>query len=102
MADLLACWRYDNYQRDLEEGAAFNFNSWPPRLHSAISLGGSVRLITGRRETGRAGTAFYVVACMWCAQRRSTRPATSMVIFVWQATSTTVLSALSAQGGSFG
>ena len=37
MADLLAYWRYDNYKRDLEEGAGFNFNSRQPRLHSAIS-----------------------------------------------------------------
>ena len=62
MADLLAYWRYDNYKRDLEEGAGFNFNSRQPRLHSAISLGDSLWLITGRREAGRSGKAYYVVA----------------------------------------
>ena len=62
MADLLAYWRYDNYKRDLEEGAGFNFNSRQPRLHSAIALGDSLWLITGRREAGRTGKAYYVVA----------------------------------------
>ena len=53
MADLLAYWRYDNYKRDLEEGAGFNFNSNQPRLHSAIALGDSLWLVTGRQEVGR-------------------------------------------------
>jgi hypothetical protein len=57
MADLLAYWRYDNYKRDLEGGAGFNFNSNQPRLHSAVSLGDSLWLITGR-----PGLAYYVVA----------------------------------------
>ncbi|MFN8470564.1 MAG: HNH endonuclease [Caldilineaceae bacterium] len=62
MADLLAYWRYDNYKRDLEEGAGFNFNSRQPRLHSAVALGDSLWLITGRQEAGRPGLAYYVVA----------------------------------------
>lgn len=36
---LLAYWRWDNYLRDLDEGAGFNFNSKQPRLHSAIDVG---------------------------------------------------------------
>ena len=36
---LLAYWRLDNYLRDLDEGAGFNFNSKQSRLHSAIEPG---------------------------------------------------------------
>ncbi len=62
MADLLAYWRYDNYVRDLAEGAGFNFNSKQDRLHSVLDEGEMLWLITGRRETNRAGMAYYVVA----------------------------------------
>ena len=41
--DLLAHWRFDNYQRDLEAGAGIHFNSNQSRLHTApVTL-----LITG-------------------------------------------------------
>jgi 5-methylcytosine-specific restriction endonuclease McrA len=43
---LLAYWRWDNYVRDLDEGAGFNFNSKQPRLHSAIELGETLWLFT--------------------------------------------------------
>lgn len=62
MADLLAYWRYDNYKRDLEEGAGFNFNSSQHRLHSAIDLNDSLWLVTGRREPDKVGMAYHVVA----------------------------------------
>ena len=62
MADILAYWRYDNYMRDLAEGAGFNFNSKQARLHSVLNEGESLWLITGRRETGRMGMAYYIVA----------------------------------------
>jgi hypothetical protein len=62
MADLLAYWRYDNYKRDIEEGAGFNFNSSQDRLHSVLELNDSLWLVTGRREPNRAGMAYYIVA----------------------------------------
>lgn len=62
MADLLAYWRYDNYKRDLEEGAGFNFNSNQERLHSVLGHNDSLWLVTGRRESNRTGMAYYIVA----------------------------------------
>ncbi len=43
---LLAYWRMDNYLRDLDEGAGFNFNSRQARLHTEIDLGESLWLFT--------------------------------------------------------
>ncbi|HSZ57794.1 MAG TPA: HNH endonuclease [Tepidisphaeraceae bacterium] len=43
---LLAYWRLDNYLRDLDEGAGFNFNSRQSRLHSAIEFGETLWLFT--------------------------------------------------------
>ena len=43
---LLAYWRLDNYLRDLDEGAGFNFNSRQGRLHSAIEPGETLWLFT--------------------------------------------------------
>jgi 5-methylcytosine-specific restriction endonuclease McrA len=43
---LLAYWRLDNYLRDLDEGAGFNFNSRQARLHSAIEPGETLWLFT--------------------------------------------------------
>jgi hypothetical protein len=43
---LLAYWRLDNYLRDLDEGAGFNFNSRQARLHSEIQVGESLWLFT--------------------------------------------------------
>jgi 5-methylcytosine-specific restriction enzyme A len=62
VSDLLAYWRYDNYLKDLAEGASVNFNSKQIRLHAAITEGDSLWLITARREAGRVGKAYYVVA----------------------------------------
>lgn len=44
--DLLAYWRYDNYQSDLDKGAGYHFNSNQSRLHTAISPGDSLWLFT--------------------------------------------------------
>ncbi len=44
--DLLAYWRLDNYKRDLDAGAGFNFNSSQSRLHSAIEIGERLWLVT--------------------------------------------------------
>lgn len=46
--DLLAYWRWDNYIRDLDEGASFNFNSNQKRLHSDIELGETLWIVTGK------------------------------------------------------
>lgn len=62
MSDLLAYWRFDNYRRDLDEGAGFNFNSNQRRLHSVLEEGDSLWLFTGQHEVGRVGKAFYLVA----------------------------------------
>lgn len=44
--DLLAYWRFDNYCRDLDEGAGFHFNSNQSRLHTAINIGERLWLFT--------------------------------------------------------
>lgn len=62
MSDLLAYWRYDNYARDIGEGAGFHFNSNQRRLHTALSEGDSLWLVTGRNEPRRVGMAYYIVA----------------------------------------
>ncbi|MBL8604923.1 MAG: HNH endonuclease [Myxococcales bacterium] len=58
--DLLAYWRWDNFLSDLDEGAGFNFNSNQPRLHSAIDVGESLWLVTGRPSPH--GTAYVLAA----------------------------------------
>jgi 5-methylcytosine-specific restriction endonuclease McrA len=55
---LLAYWRLDNYLRDLDEGAGFNFNSRQSRLHSAIGPGETLWLFTVVKNPPR----FFVVA----------------------------------------
>lgn len=50
--DLLAYWRYDNYIRDLDEGAGFHFNSNQSRLHTAIHIGERLWLFTRVVNTG--------------------------------------------------
>jgi 5-methylcytosine-specific restriction enzyme A len=55
---LLAYWRLDNYLRDLDEGAGFNFNSRQARLHSAIEPGETLWLFTVVKNPPR----FFVVA----------------------------------------
>lgn len=58
--DLLAYWRWDDFLSDLDEGAGFNFNSNQPRLHSAIDVGESLWLVTGRPSPH--GTAYVLAA----------------------------------------
>jgi len=62
VSDVLAYWRYDNYKKDIAEGAGFNFNSNQQRLHSLLDEGDSLWLVTGRSEAGRNRRAYYVVA----------------------------------------
>lgn len=62
MSDVLAYWRYDNYIKDIDEGAGFNFNSNQQRLHSLLHEGDSLWLVTGRSEPGKSKQAYYVVA----------------------------------------
>lgn len=59
--DLLAYWKFDNYRRDLDIGAGFNFNSKQCRLHSAIDVGETLWLFT--RVIPKHGVAqFRIVA----------------------------------------
>lgn len=58
--DLLAYWRWDNYQYDLDQGAGFHFNSNQSRLHSEIALGERLWLVTGRPT--RNGVCYQLVA----------------------------------------
>ena len=60
--DLLAYWRWDNYVRDLDEGAGFHFNSQQRRLHSAVDLGERLWLVTGKPAEGR--TQYLLIACL--------------------------------------
>lgn len=62
MSDVLAYWRYDNYVRDLAEGAGFHFNSNQKRLHVVLNEGDSLWVVTGRNEPRRAGLAYHIVA----------------------------------------
>ena len=55
---LLAYWRLDNYLRDLDEGAGFNFNSRQARLHSEIEPGESLWLFTVLKNPPR----YFIVA----------------------------------------
>src|SRR5690349_9547841 len=55
---LLAYWRLDNYLRDLDEGAGFNFNSRQERLHTAIEPGETLWLFTVVKNPQR----YFVVA----------------------------------------
>jgi hypothetical protein len=55
---LLAYWKLDNYLRDLDEGAGFNFNSKQSRLHSAIGIGDTLWLFTATPNPRR----YYIVA----------------------------------------
>ncbi len=58
--DLLAYWRWDNYTKDLDEGAGFNFNSNQKRLHSEINIGERLWLVTGKPD--REGIKYILVA----------------------------------------
>lgn len=56
--DLLAYWRYDNYCRDLDEGAGFHFNSNQSRLHTAIHPGERLWLFTRVVNAGQSEYRF--------------------------------------------
>lgn len=62
MGDLLAYWRYDNYIKDLAEGAGFNFNSNQKRLHGVLEEGDSLWLFTAQRGADRHRQAYYLAA----------------------------------------
>lgn len=55
---VLAYWRLDNYLRDLDAGAGFNFNSEQSRLHSAMNVGDTLWLFTATPNPRR----YYLVA----------------------------------------
>ena len=59
---LLAYWRLDNYLRDLDEGAGFNFNSRQSRLHTAIELGETLWLFSAVKNPPRFFIAAKLVA----------------------------------------
>ena len=67
---LLAYWRLDNYLRDLDEGAGFNFNSRQSRLHSAIQPGETLWLFTVVRNPPR----FYLAAKLTVRSKTLNRP----------------------------
>ena len=67
---LLAYWRLDNYLRDLDEGAGFNFNSRQARLHTAIELGETLWLFTAIKNPPR----FFIVATL-VASSKTMNPA---------------------------
>src|ERR1700674_2516452 len=64
---LLAYWRLDNYLRDLDEGAGFNFNSRQARLHTAIEPGETLWLFTVVKNPPR----FFVVAKLLVGSKTS-------------------------------
>jgi hypothetical protein len=70
--DLMAYWRWDNYVRDLDEGAGFNFNSNQSRLHSSIEIGERLWLVTGRRMKG--GIRYALVAHLTVAAKTFNSP----------------------------
>ncbi|CAG1020715.1 hypothetical protein MTYM_00470 [Methylococcales bacterium] len=52
--DILAYWRFDNYLRDLDTGAGFNFNSKQSRLHTEIHIGERLWLFTRIVNAGKS------------------------------------------------
>jgi hypothetical protein len=60
--DMLAYWKWENYVRDLDEGAGFNFNSNQERLHSALKPGERLWLVSGRRRQG--GIQYLLLGCL--------------------------------------
>lgn len=68
----MAYWRWDNYVRDLDEGAAFHFNSNQVRLHSTIELGERLWLVTGQRRS--EGIEYVLVACLTIAAKTFNAP----------------------------
>jgi hypothetical protein len=70
--DLMAYWKWENYVRDLDEGAGFNFNSNQSRLHSMIEIGERLWLVSGRR--GQGGIRYLLLACLQVAAKTFNPP----------------------------
>jgi hypothetical protein len=70
--DLLAYWRIDNYRRDIENGAGFNFNSRQPRLHTAINIGETLWLFT--RLAGKSGLSEYRILARLVVRSKTINP----------------------------
>lgn len=51
--DAIAIWNYANYRKDIDAGAGFHFNSNQSRLHTALSIGDSLWLVTRMLVNGR-------------------------------------------------
>ena len=66
---LLAYWRLDNYLRDLDEGAGFNFNSRQARLHSSIQAGEVLWLFTVVKDPPR-----FFIAAKLTVRSKTTNP----------------------------
>lgn len=50
--NLLAYWKYNNYEKNTRDGRFFSFNSNQERLHTAIELGERLWLVTGQHQKG--------------------------------------------------
>jgi 5-methylcytosine-specific restriction endonuclease McrA len=70
--DLLAHWRIDNYRRDIEAGAGFNFNSRQPRLHTAINVGETLWLFT--RLAAKSGLSEYRILARLVVRSKTINP----------------------------
>lgn len=70
--DLLAYWKFNNYVRDLDEGAGFNFNSKQSRLHSAIQVGETLWLFT--RVVPKSGLAQFRIAASLVVRSKTINP----------------------------
>lgn len=69
--DLLVYWRWDNYRRDLDDGAGFNFNSNQRRLHTAIEPGERLWAVTGHHS---GGTMRYALAAVLAVTAKTFNP----------------------------
>jgi hypothetical protein len=72
--DLLAYWRFDNYHRDLDEGAGFHFNSKQSRLHSAMKVGDTLWLFT--RLIGQSGHSEFRIVAKLVIRAKTINPPT--------------------------
>ena len=70
--DLMAYWRWDIYVRDLDEGAGFHFNSRQRRLHTGVSVGDRLWLVTGRPTSG--GIRYLVIGCLFISGKAENPP----------------------------
>jgi hypothetical protein len=51
--DAIAIWKFSNYQKNIDAGAGFHFNSRQSRLHTALEIGDSLWLVTRVVKNGR-------------------------------------------------